>query len=154
MASPPSKPSRRAWPVIPAQPTRARAQPDIASHDPRDAGAGPACQTDTTRVIKRLKPGQPGTRKLHGRYGPALVCVRYREDLVTGGTRYTTVELVIDQRNARRQPLVRVDIRFDDAETRRQAMMLGAEWNEAQKTWRMPRRAAIQLGLLRNKRKP
>lgn len=128
-------------------------------HRYRDDHASSAGQTpagafvaDTTQVIKRMKPGQPGTRALLRRYGPALVCVRYRES-ETGQTRFTTVELVIDQRPARHQPLVRVNIRYDDSTTRRQAMALGAEWDEAQKTWRMPRRAAIQLGLIRNRRK-
>ena len=65
------------------------------------------------------------------------------------GKRFTTVELVIDQGPQRRQPLIRVDIRFDDIETRRQAIALGAEWDADEKTWRMPRRAAIQLGLIR-----
>ncbi|MEK8029818.1 hypothetical protein AACH06_03200 [Ideonella sp. DXS29W] len=107
------------------------------------------CPAEGTEVVKRLKPGQPGTLSLHRRYGPALVCVRYRKDVATGNTRFTTVELVIDQGPQRRQPLIRVDIRFDDIETRRQAIALGAEWDADEKTWRMPRRAAIQLGLVR-----
>ncbi|WP_374569516.1 hypothetical protein [Ideonella sp.] len=118
----------------------------------RDGSARPTCPADTTEVVKRLKPGQPGTRALQRRYGPALVCVRYRRDATTGHTRFTTVELVIDHGPPRRQPLVRVTIRFDDLDTRRQAIALGAEWDDVQKTWRMPRRAAIQLGLIKNKR--
>lgn len=120
---------------------------------PRPVRPHPAtCPVDTAQVTKRMKPGQPGTLTLLRRYGPALVCVRYRES-DTGHTRFTTIELVIDQRPARHQPLVRVTIRYDDATTRRQAIALGAQWDEAQKTWRMPRRAAIQLGLLSNRRK-
>jgi hypothetical protein len=103
-------------------------------------------------VIKRLKPGQAGTHGLARRFGPALVCVRYREN-ESGTTRFTTIELVVAQRPARRQPLVRVQIRYDDAITRRQALALGAKWDEAERTWRMPRRAAIQLGLLTNRPK-
>lgn len=110
------------------------------------------CQADATEVVKRLKPGQAGTRALQRRYGPALVCVRYRKD-AGGNTRYTTVELVVDHGPPRRQPLVRVAIRFNDPDTRRHAIALGAEWDATQKTWRMPRRAAIQLGLISNKRK-
>jgi len=115
--------------------------------------ATPVCQADATEVVKRLKPGQPGTRSLHRRYGPALVCVRYRKDSATGDTRFTTVELVVDHGPPRRQPMIRVAIRFDDPETRRHALALGAQWDDTQKTWRMPRRAAIQLGLVRNGRK-
>jgi hypothetical protein len=118
-------------------------------------GAGPTalCPVETHQVIKRLKPGQAGARGLTHRFGPALVCVRYRES-ESGDTRFTTIELVVDQRPARRQPLVRVQIRYDDADTRRQAMALGAKWDEAERTWRMPRRAAIKLGLLTNRPKP
>jgi hypothetical protein len=127
--------------------------------EPSAAGAGhphgppaPVCQVDATEVVKRLKPGQAGTRALQRRYGPALVCVRYRKG-AGGNTRFTTVELVVDHGPPRRQPLVRVEIRFDDPDTRRQALALGAEWDATQKTWRMPRRTAIQLGLISNKRK-
>ena len=104
-------------------------------------------------MIKRLKPGQAGARGLTQRFGPALVCVRYRES-DTGDRRFTTIELVVDQRPARRQPLVRVQIRYDDPDTRRQAMALGAQWDESERTWRMPRRGAIKLGLLTNRPKP
>jgi hypothetical protein len=119
--------------------------------NPRHDSA-PLCPVDAHQVIKRLKPGQAGTRGLARRFGSALVCVRYRES-DSGTTRFTTVELVVDKRPARRQPLIRVKIRFDDAPTRRQAMALGAKWDEVERTWRMPRRAAIQLGLLTNRPK-
>lgn len=122
--------------------------PDV--DDPFAAGP-PICQADATEVVKRLKPGQAGTRSLHRRYGPALVCVRYRKDSAAGNTRFTTVELVVDHGPPRRQPMIRVAI--DDTETSRQALALGAQWDAAQKTWRMPRHAAIRLGLVRNGRK-
>ena len=111
------------------------------------------CPVETHQVIKRLKPGQAGARGLTQRFGPALVCVRYRES-DTGDRRFTTIELVVDQRPARRQPMVRVQIRYDDPDTRRQAMALGAQWDESERTWRMPRRGAIKLGLLTNRPKP
>jgi len=49
-----------------------------------------------TRVTRSLRPGQPGTLKLMRLYGRGLLCVRYRED-ARGQTRYTTVEIVVDQ---------------------------------------------------------
>ena len=125
----------------------------VVDRHPDGSARPPTCPANTTEVVKRLKPGQPGTRALQHRYGPALVCVRYRRDAATGHTRFTTVELVIDHGPPRRQPMVRVAIRFDDTDTRRQAIALGAEWDNDQKTWRMPRRGAIQLGLISNKRK-
>lgn len=122
--------------------------PDV--DDPFNAGP-PICQADATEVVKRLKPGQAGTRSLHRRFGQALVCVRYRKDSAAGNTRFTTVELVVDHGPPRRQPMIRVAI--DDSETSRQAIALGAQWDATQKTWRMPRHAAIRLGLVRNGRK-
>lgn len=115
------------------------------------ASCPPICQADATEVVKRLKPGQAGTRSLHRRYGSALVCVRYRKDSAAGNTRFTTVELVVDHGPPRRQPMIRVAI--NDSETSRQALALGAQWDATQKTWRMPRHAAIRLGLVRNGRK-
>ncbi len=140
----PPPPAGSGWPIA----TAARRR-----DTDRDRAPTPACPALDAQVIKRIRPGQPGSRRLQHRYGPALVCVRYRES-ENGQTRFTTVELIVDQGPPRRQPMVRVDIRYNDAATRRQAMALGAEWDEATKTWRMPRRAAIQLGLLSNRRKP
>ena len=150
----PTGPHREPAPTIQrdrSTPPRADTLSAVDRHP--DGSARPTCPADTTEVVKRLKPGQPGTRALQRRYGPALVCVRYRKDTATGHTRFTTVELVIDHGPPRRQPLVRVAIRFDDTDTRRQAIALGAEWDNDQKTWRMPRRGAIQLGLISNRRK-
>jgi hypothetical protein len=48
-----------------------------------------------TRIVKKLRPGQPGTRRVMKRYGDGLVCVRYRHDRL-GLYRVTTIELVID----------------------------------------------------------
>jgi hypothetical protein len=149
MASPPRRPTRDAHPLGPRPIARGS---NGSSHAPGNKH-GPLCSADSTQVIKRMKPGQPGTRGLLQRYGPALVCVRYRED-ASGSTRFTTVELVVDHGPPRRQPLVRVHIRFDDAETRRLSILLGAEWDDTAKAWRMPRRGAIQLGLIRNSGKP
>ena len=43
-----------------------------------------------------LKPGQKGTKKLCEKYGPSLVCVRYRYD-TAGKKRYKTVELIEEE---------------------------------------------------------
>ena len=57
-------------------------------------------------VIKTLKPGDCGTKKLHKRFGEQVVCVRYRRDLVNN-RRYTTIELVVDE-----SPIEAVRARF------------------------------------------
>jgi hypothetical protein len=107
------------------------------------------CHPDATIVHKRLKPGQPGTKGLLAQHGDALVCVRYRED-TNSGQRFTTIELVVDQRPIRRQSLVRVNIAYNDADMRRIAQSLGAEWDPQTKAWQMPRAAAIRIGLIDN----
>jgi hypothetical protein len=48
------------------------------------------------RVLKRLRPGVNGTKRLHREYGKLLVCVRYRYDSERG-KRVKTIELVVDE---------------------------------------------------------
>ena len=43
---------------------------------------------ESTRVVKKMSPAQPGAVKLARRFGDALVCVRYRHD-AQGQQRYT-----------------------------------------------------------------
>ena len=54
---------------------------------------------DNMDVVKTLKPGKPGTKRLQERYGEQLVAVRYRLDRKTN-THYTTVELIVEQKYA------------------------------------------------------
>ena len=49
------------------------------------------------RTLETLKPGQMGTRELLARYGPSLLCVRYRYDEDTR-ERLKTVESVVHLR--------------------------------------------------------
>jgi hypothetical protein len=128
MASHPRRtpPATRPWAIAtaPASPPPRRPHEIVTTDRPTT----PDCPARDAQVVKRIRPGQPGSRRLQHRYRPALVCVRYRES-ENGQTRFTTVELIVDQGPPRRQPMVRVNIRDDDAATRRQAMALGAEWD-------------------------
>jgi len=103
-----------------------------------------------TRVTRSLKPGQAGTLKLCRHYGDALICVRYREDAM-GVTRYTTVELVVDeapvQRRLSGRSIVHVHIAPREFTLRAQAKAMGAKWNGARQVWRMTLRTARALGL-------
>ncbi len=103
-----------------------------------------------TRVTRSLRPGQAGTLKLCRHYGDALVCVRYRED-AKGVTRYTTVELVVDeapvQRRMSGRTVVHVNIGFGDLTVRTQAQAMGAKWDIDRKIWKMTLRTARALGL-------
>jgi hypothetical protein len=47
-------------------------------------------------MSKKLKPGQPATRRLVNQYGARLVCVRYRYNAAQG-KRFKTVELIIEE---------------------------------------------------------
>jgi hypothetical protein len=132
-----------------AMPTHRRPAP-LAPH--AKANAKPMVKTTTaqySRVIKKLSPGQRGTVKLQRRYGPALLCVRYRDDLLQN-QRYTTVELIVETRplNPNYNPTVQVPIGLTEAELRHRACQMGAKWNESHDTWDMPLKTAKRLNLL------
>ncbi len=54
------------------------------------------------RTVKTLKPGQKGTKELLTRFGPSLLCVRYRYD-EGRRERLKTVELVVERRSQERE---------------------------------------------------
>jgi len=97
-----------------------------------------------------MRPGTPGTEKHLRAHGPALVCVRYREDAL-GKTRFTTVELVVDEApmTHRMHPdtWVEVDIPSQARALRRLASEHGAQWIATSGRWRMRWQLAEQLGL-------
>jgi hypothetical protein len=108
---------------------------------------------DASRVTKKLGPYQPGAVKLSRRYGDALVCVRYRQD-VQGRYRYTTVELIVDQapvQPARRSAATPVALRIDAtaADLKGALRDAGAVWDPTLRAWRLPYGQAKRLNLLR-----
>lgn len=107
-----------------------------------------------SRVTKTLRPDQPGAQRWLERYGPRLVCVRYREDIPTA-QRYITVELRVEtkrapppRRAAKEHALVAVRIDPADAALRARAFAAGATCDARQPVWRMPPATAQSLGLL------
>ena len=127
-------PGAPSWPAAPPE----RASDTSRAHPPRPAPHGtgteqsPAAQA---RVIKKLRPGQPGSKKLLRRFGDALVCVRYRQDGARA-VRYTTVELIVEEAPTATRPprppamvLVRIDI--EETALQRQAKAHGARWDHA-----------------------
>jgi hypothetical protein len=104
-----------------------------------------------SHVVKRLQPEQAGALKLARRFGPALVCVRYRQD-ERGTHRYTTVEIVVAQgpiqRSRRDREIVNVFIDYDDGKTQAAARAHGARWDGRARVCRMPRHVARRLRLL------
>ena len=96
-------------------------------------------------VIKRLAPGTPGTKRLQDRFGASLVCVRYRLN-ADEGRRYTTVELLIDDRPVKpRYALVRVSYR--ETELRQRVKNAGGVWDPARQLWQVPKSQLGKLGL-------
>jgi hypothetical protein len=121
--------------------------PTREPHD-TDAARSPATQA---RVVKKLNPGQPGSKKLTRRFGDALVCVRYRQD-PTQAVRYTTVELIVDEapvtpRRPRPTPMVHVRVDIEETGLQRQVKAHGARWDPARRAWYMTRMIAQQLQL-------
>ena len=97
-------------------------------------------------VLKKLAPTAPGAKRLASRYGDALVCVRYRED-IAGHRRLTTVELVVDERPIPISPPSCVRIAYEEAELRSQVKAAGGIWDRKQQVWRVPKAAIRKLKL-------
>ena len=108
-------------------------------------------EATATRVLKTIPAGASGAVKLTRRYGPALICVRYRTD-ATGSVRYTTVELIIEQvavqHRAASTHMVAVRFAYNESLLRSQAVKLGAKWHSQTRLWHMPKAAAKKLGLI------
>ena len=101
------------------------------------------------QVTKTMSPDQPGAVRLAEKYGPALLVVRYRQDAARL-TRYTTVELVVDEVSiaARSHREVGVRIGYFEDELQGRARQAGAKWDKMHGLWRMPLSVAHALGLL------
>lgn len=108
------------------------------------AEAAPALLRSTT--IKRLKPGNPGTRRLLQRYGANLLCVRYRVDRSTG-KRFTTVELLVDERAGPPAAMVWIRVGYGETDLRRQIKEAGGVWDALRKLWHLPGHVAHALKL-------
>ncbi len=106
--------------------------------------AGPALLRSTT--TKRLKPGNPGTRRLLQRYGADLLCVRYRVDRSTG-KRFTTIEQLVDERAGPPAAMVRVRVGYGETDLRRQIKDIGGVWDAERKLWRISGHIAHALKL-------
>lgn len=104
-------------------------------------------------MSKKLKPGQPGTKRLVSQYGPRLVCVRYRY-AAAQGKRFKTVELIIEE--ASWQPptrpfedteIVAIRIELKEIHWRNRVKMAGGRWNPNLQLWEIPYGQKRKLGL-------
>ena len=104
-------------------------------------------------VVKTLKPGKPGTKRLQERYGEQLVAVRYRLDRKTN-THYTTVELIVEQKYALYKtpppaptPPVALRILRHENDLQRLIRSAGGKWDRENQVWLIERSEAERLGL-------
>lgn len=100
----------------------------------------------TRCVVKTLAPGRPGTRRWQQRYGPALVCVRYRID-DTARQRLTTVELVVERAPLLAALPVAVRIAAQERELQRAVRAAGGRWDPRVQRWFLPMGEVRRLGL-------
>ena len=108
---------------------------------------------DNMDVVKTLKPGKPGTKRLQERYGEQLVAVRYRLDRKTN-THYTTVELIVEQKYALYKtpppaptPPVALRIFRHENDLQRMIRSAGGKWDRENQVWLIERSEAERLGL-------
>ncbi|MEO4046474.1 hypothetical protein AAFN46_05200 [Pseudomonas sp. CAU 1711] len=110
-------------------------------------------------VVKTLKPGKNGTKRLVDIYGESLVAVRYRLDRKTN-TSYTTVELIIEHkpiptpaqnttayRLHQERQQVAVRIHYAETELQSLARKAGGKWDREKRVWLLRYGDAIRLGL-------
>ncbi len=92
----------------------------------------------SSRVVKKLAPGRPGTLRAQRTYGDALVCVRYRHDALKL-YRFTTIELVIDAApiHSRRFDIATFGVHIEPAENHLHAALraAGARWDGRARLW-------------------
>lgn len=97
----------------------------------------------TSHVTKKLTPGHPGTLRWQDKFGDDLVCVRYRlnED---GDRRYTTVEILVDERAIKRKPakaqldrMVFLRVAAKEKDLQVQVRNAGGKWNHNELLWEL-----------------
>jgi hypothetical protein len=93
------------------------------------------------KVKLKLRPNDPGTKKLTAKYGERLLCVRYRYD-AENNRRITTVELMEEEIPWKKRipddKLMPVRIRWDEKELQEKAKEAGARWDPNHKVWNLP----------------
>lgn len=101
------------------------------------------------RALRKLNPGQKGTKKFLERYQEKLVCVRYRYDSAQH-KRYTTIELIVDESSwspPEKPALIGLRVERQERELQRRIKQAGGKWNELQGVWEIPYDQAMSLGL-------
>ena len=116
------------------------------------------------RTVRTLKPGQDGTKELMTRFGPSLLCVRYRYDEDRRES-LKTVELVVQRRPREGEPECRgsrspktqagtrtrqvaLRIGWRERDLQRRVKSAEGRWHPARRVWMLQRDVAERMGLL------
>ncbi len=104
-------------------------------------------------MLRNLKPGQPGTKRLLAQYGEQLLCVRYRYD-AERKTRRKTVELLVEEvpwevptTQLRPESMIGLRVAIHEVNLQRQIKLAGGKWNPAQRVWELRYDQAVRLNL-------
>jgi len=115
-----------------------------------NAGQSSSSNSDT---VKKVLPGQPGTKKLLAKYGQRLWCVRYRYDSQRQ-RRFKTIEIIVEQKpwrkNRARIPAnktVYLRVSYGEVEVGRLVRSAGGKWNREKRLWEIPYGEVKALGL-------
>ncbi len=105
------------------------------------------------KTVKKVLPGQPGTKKLMKKYGEQLVCLRYKYDSKRGH-KLKTVELVIEEmpwhKSPRKIPAnknVFLTVAYGEIHLGRLVRHAGGKWQKDKTLWELPYGEAAALGL-------
>ena len=105
------------------------------------------------KIGKKLKPGQPGTKKWLEKFEENLVCVRYRYDK-NNNRKLTTVEIVVDQQDWKKNPqriprnkLMAIQVGFEEKNIQRLVRSAGGKWNRTKQVWELSYGEILDLGL-------
>jgi hypothetical protein len=105
------------------------------------------------QALRKLLPGQKGTKKFVARYGQQLFCVRYRYSR-TQRKRYTTVELIVAEADwsppspwIAAETIIGVRVGLRETELQGRIRKAGGRWNRSRGLWELRYDQAVALGL-------
>lgn len=103
-------------------------------------------------MLRKMKPGQPGTKQLLEQYGEKLVCMRYRYDASTR-KRIKTIEIVVAEsewlppaQRFAKDEIVWLRIGFVERPKQQQLLAAGGKWDSKRCVWSIRYDAAVKLG--------
>ena len=104
------------------------------------------------RAIKKILPGQPGTKKLVDKYGEKFVCLRYRADK-NAKKRFKTIELILEEKEYQPHKIIPANkvmhlrINYGEIGLGTLVKNAGGRWNKMKKYWELPYSEVKAFGL-------